>query len=251
MEINWFTFVAQIINFMILIFLLQRFLYEPITKVMNQRKNKIKGQLLNAEEQCIKAEEQENKYITLTEELEAKREEFLNQAKTEAQEEKTRLLKGFKLEVEETKNRWEMSLKQEQEQFFKTLHNQTGKELFDIIKKALKDLGNSKLESQIIETFLGNLETIDEQKKVKLIEDLQKNQEPIIIQTNFELLEEEKQNIIQKLQHFLTLPVAIEFEIYQDLLWGINLIIAGEELSWNLDSYLHNLEQNLKTALDF
>ena len=41
MLINWFTVLAQIINFLILVFLLKRFLYKPILRAMAEREEKM------------------------------------------------------------------------------------------------------------------------------------------------------------------------------------------------------------------
>lgn len=41
---------AQVVNFLILLFILKRFLYKPILKVLEERKNKIEGSLKNAQE---------------------------------------------------------------------------------------------------------------------------------------------------------------------------------------------------------
>ena len=51
--INWFTVVAQIVNFLILIWLLQRFLYAPITDAMARREERIQSRMAAA----LKAEE--------------------------------------------------------------------------------------------------------------------------------------------------------------------------------------------------
>ena len=41
MLIDWFTVLAQIINFLILIYLLKRFLYGPIIRAMEEREKKM------------------------------------------------------------------------------------------------------------------------------------------------------------------------------------------------------------------
>jgi F-type H+-transporting ATPase subunit b len=48
MKINWFTFIAQIINFLILVWLLRHFLYKPILNAVDEREKKIAGQLKDA-----------------------------------------------------------------------------------------------------------------------------------------------------------------------------------------------------------
>lgn len=249
MEINWFTFVAQIINFLILVFLLQRFLYEPIIKVINQRKNKIKAQLLDAEQQMIQAHEYKQKYLDLIGELEAKKQEFLSQAKLEVEAEKTKLLNLVKTEIEESRKTWQFSLKQEQDQLLQALKNRASESFLTIIKKSLNDLANQSLELQIVEVFLDNLAKLDQNKKQIIESNLKVNHE-LIIQTSFNLTSEKKEEIIKKIQENFKPPIKINFTIDQELLCGINLIVKGEELNWSLDSYLNNLEATLKSALE-
>ena len=40
MEINWFTVIAQVINFLILVWLLKRFLYKPVLNAIAEREKK-------------------------------------------------------------------------------------------------------------------------------------------------------------------------------------------------------------------
>lgn len=42
MKINWFTVIAQVINFLILVWLLRRFLYKPVLNAIAER-GKTKG----------------------------------------------------------------------------------------------------------------------------------------------------------------------------------------------------------------
>jgi F-type H+-transporting ATPase subunit b len=50
MQINWFTVIAQVINFLLLVWLLKRFLYKPILKAIDEREGKIASQIKDAEE---------------------------------------------------------------------------------------------------------------------------------------------------------------------------------------------------------
>ena len=49
MEIDWFTVIAQVINFLILVWLLKRFLYKPVLNAIAEREKKIAAQLSDAE----------------------------------------------------------------------------------------------------------------------------------------------------------------------------------------------------------
>jgi F-type H+-transporting ATPase subunit b len=49
MLFDWFTFIAQIINFVILVYLLWRFLYKPITKTMGKRQEELEDRWQKAQ----------------------------------------------------------------------------------------------------------------------------------------------------------------------------------------------------------
>lgn len=57
MQIDYFTFAAQIINFLVLVFLLRHFLYRPVIRSMKEREQKISDQLKDAEEKRIQADQ--------------------------------------------------------------------------------------------------------------------------------------------------------------------------------------------------
>jgi F-type H+-transporting ATPase subunit b len=55
MLIDWFTVIAQIINFLILVYLLKRFLYKPILNAIDEREKRIASQLEDAAKQKAEA----------------------------------------------------------------------------------------------------------------------------------------------------------------------------------------------------
>ena len=56
MLINWFTVIAQIVNFLILVVLLKYLLYNRIVRAMDERESKIQSRLKEAEEKEEAAE---------------------------------------------------------------------------------------------------------------------------------------------------------------------------------------------------
>jgi F-type H+-transporting ATPase subunit b len=56
MHIDGFTVIAQIINFLVLVWLLKRFLYGPITQAMAARQQKIAAALDDARRKVEQAE---------------------------------------------------------------------------------------------------------------------------------------------------------------------------------------------------
>src|SRR3989344_4706705 len=67
--INPILLAAQVVNFLILLFILKKFLYKPILKVLEARKQKIEESLKNAEEierKLLLTEEEKEKILAKT-----------------------------------------------------------------------------------------------------------------------------------------------------------------------------------------
>ena len=63
MQINWFTVIAQILNFLILVWLLKRFLYKPILNAIDEREKKIASQLKDADNRESMAKKEQDEFM--------------------------------------------------------------------------------------------------------------------------------------------------------------------------------------------
>ncbi len=106
MQIDYFTIFAQIINFLILVFLLRHFLYGPVTKLMEEREQKIVSRLQEVEKKKREAEQELESYRKMSQELSNKREEMLAEAAREAQVLEADLMKKAREEVSASSANW-------------------------------------------------------------------------------------------------------------------------------------------------
>jgi F-type H+-transporting ATPase subunit b len=243
MEINWFTYFAQIVNFLILIALLQRFLYQPITRAMEQRKLQIKATVDEANEQRIAAEKELEKYRQQNIKLQEEKEEILLKTREEAEKERQKLMEKITLEMEVSKAKWYQEIAQEKEEFLTNVRRKTLEEIYRVLRLSLKDLANFALEQQILNVFLERLEK--EQDKLLCISNNQ-----IKLCSAFLLTDEQKKQICQTIEKYTTKTNQIIFETSSDLICGISLIFDGQEIVWSLESYLQNLSESLTTAIN-
>ena len=92
MLINWFTVVAQAINFLILVWLLKRFLYKPILHAIDEREKGIATQLAQAEAKEAEAQKERDDFQHKNEAFDQERAALLKKATDEAKAERQRLL---------------------------------------------------------------------------------------------------------------------------------------------------------------
>src|SRR5665647_1757282 len=84
MQINWFTVIAQIINFLILVWLLKRFLYKPILKAIDEREEKIAAQIKDAEAKDVTAKKEQAEFQKKNETFDKEKKEFIDTLKSDS-----------------------------------------------------------------------------------------------------------------------------------------------------------------------
>ena len=92
MLIDWFTVGAQVLNFLILVWLMKRFLYKPILHAIDEREKRIATELANADAKKAEAQSERDDFQHKNEEFDQQRAALLSQATDEAKVERQRLL---------------------------------------------------------------------------------------------------------------------------------------------------------------
>ena len=92
MLIDWFTVGAQALNFLILVWLLKRFLYKPILNAIDAREKRIAAELADADAKKAEAQKERDEFQHKNEEFDQQRAALLSKATDEAKAERQRLL---------------------------------------------------------------------------------------------------------------------------------------------------------------
>ena len=253
MLIDWFTTVAQIINFLILIVLLKRFLYGPITNAMQKREERIAAHMREAEETVKQAEQEADLYRQKQQELDEQREALLNRIKQQVEQERQALLKKAREEVESSRVKWYESLEHEQQTLVQALRQRAGHQIAMTVRRVLSDLANVDLEQHIAEIFLERLHHLPEVDRQAIRLSLTANAnsgQPLLIHSTFTLLPEMRSQLMSAIHSQIAEGIPVEFATIPDPICGIELKTPGYKISWNLGHYLENLEAELYRALE-
>ena len=100
MPINWFTIIAQAINFLILVWLLKRFLYKPILHAIDEREKGIATQLAEAKAKQAEAQKERDDFQHKNADFDQERAALLKKATSEAGGERQRLLDEARKDAE-------------------------------------------------------------------------------------------------------------------------------------------------------
>jgi F-type H+-transporting ATPase subunit b len=248
--IDWFTVIAQLINFLILVVLLQRFLYKPILRVMEERQNRIKASWQDAHVAQEEAEQEAETYRQRQQEMESRRHELMAEAQEKADQERESLMQQIREDVAQKRRDWEKAIAQEQENFAASLRQQIAHQTIVITSRVLRDLAETDLEQQMAKVFLRNLENLAQNERQELLRSLQHTSQDIVIWSSFELSEQIRQNIQDLLKKWDILDdKSIQFKTSSEFICGISIQSAQYEMSWSIQDYLDSLEQQVNQKL--
>ena len=242
MSIDWFTFAAQIVNFVVLIWLLNRFLYEPITKAMQSRQETVAQQLSAAEEQKREAEREKLDFQQAKQELETERQQIFAAAHEEAAKTKQNLLNEARSDVQSRREDWLHSLQREQESLVATVQARASQQVVSATRSALTQLADVDLQDRMLTCFVAKLQAL-EPDKLPLLRQESGSGNRAVLETAFDVSPQWQEKLQTELRQLGLKEV--EFVTDPELVCGIELHVGGQKIGWSVQEYLTTLSDEL------
>ena len=249
MHIDWFVLFCQIFNFLLLVYLLKRFLYGRIIKAMDEREAKIAARFADAAEMKKKATESAEIYDRKNQLLSEKSEQMLNEATMAAEAKRKELMEGVRTEVDMLKTRWQDMLLREQDAFFYDLRGRAARQIYATARRALTDLADASLEERIVDEFIRRIEKLDQEKSAEIRKAISGGGNRVTVQSAFGMPQKTQERIEQALKKQISNGFTIKYQTQPEVVSGIELRVNGHKIAWSLNEYLETLVENLSETL--
>jgi F-type H+-transporting ATPase subunit b len=249
MLIDWFTVGAQVVNFLILVWLLKRFLYRPILDAIDAREKRIARELADADAKKAEAKMERDEFQRKNAEFEQQRNALMNKAEEEAKTERLHLLDEARQAADALSAKRQESLRIDAHNLNQDITRRTRQEVFAITRKALTDLATTSLEERLADVFARRLLEMDEPTKKSFGKSLKAATQPALVRSAFDLPEAQRAAIQQTLNQTFSTEINIRFETAPELISGIELISNGQKVAWSIADYLASLERDVDKLL--
>lgn len=249
MLIDWFTVGAQVVNFLILVWLLRRFLYKPILHAIDEREKRIAKELADADAKQMEARKERDEFQHKNEEFDRQRAAILSKATDEAQAERRQLFEEARQAADAMSAKRQEALRNEAHHLNQAIGRRTQQEVFAIARKALTDLATTSLEERLGAVFIRRLQEMDGEAKAGLAKALKTASHPGRVRSAFELPAEQRAAIQDALNELFSEDIRVEFATAPDLIGGIELTTNGHKVAWSIADYLLSLEKGVGELL--
>ena len=243
MLIDWFTVGAQALNFLVLVWLMKRYLYQPILDALDQREARIAAQLAGATAKEAEAGRALDEYRRKNEEIAAHRASLFKQAADDAAGERERLLREARSAAERLRAKHREALQNQADDLEQALRRGAQHEVFAIARRVLADLATTSLEAEMGRAFAQRLRELDQDARRQLAEAVATGADVTTVRSAFELPSEQRAAIRNAINEALSADVPIRFEIAPDVVCGIELTRNGRRVAWSISDYLESLEK--------
>ena len=250
MLIDWFTVCAQALNFLILVWLLKRFLYKPILNALDAREKLIATKLADADAKEAEARKDRDEFQHKNEDFDQQRSALWSKATDEAKAEHERLLDEARKAADALSAKRQETLKNDAHNLDQAIARRTRQEVFAITRKALADLATASLEERMGEVFTRRLRELNGEAKTCLAEALRTSSDPALVRSTFEVPAEQRAAIQNSLNETFSAEVRVRFETAPDLVGGIELTANGEKVAWSIADYLTSMERGVGELID-
>lgn len=259
MLIDWFTVIAQVINFLILSWLLKRFLYLPILNAIDAREKRIATELADADLKKAEAGQQREEFQQKNAAFDAQQTTRMNQLAVEVKTERDRLFNDVRQASNDLRDKLQLALINEQQSLQESLSKYAREEVFHIASQALKDLADSSIESAITAVFIQRLHALTPQEREEFKSIFSSS--PLIVRTAFALPKEQRSQIEDAIKTVLgngmsdvmadgiTDTTALQFVIDSAVVSGIEMSANGKKVAWSINDYLASLANGVDQLL--
>ena len=249
MPIDWFTVIAQAVNFLILVWLLKRFLYKPILHAIDEREKGIAAQLAQAEAKKAEAQKEQDNFQHKNEAFDQERAALLKKAADEAKAERQRLLDEARKEADALRAKRQDALRNEQHGLSREIIRWTQKQVVDIARRTLADLAGTSIEERIGEMFVDRLRALSGTAKEQLASAFKTSNHQVSVHSAFDLPSAQKSAIESAVKETFAPEAQVQFETAPELVGGIDLSTNGQKVSWSIADYLATLEKSVGELL--
>jgi F-type H+-transporting ATPase subunit b len=247
--IDWYTVAAQALNFLILVWLLKRFLYRPVLDAIRAREQRIAMQLAAAASKDAAATKEREQYERKNAEFDSQRTALLVKATAEATVERQRLLELARNDADTLRSRLEESLRDERQMLSGEITRRTRDEVLAIARKTLADLSNASLEQSMSSVFIDRLRALSAADRKLLADAIAAASGAAIVRSAFELPVQQRTEIERAIADISGVAVHVSYESVPGLIGGVELSAGGRKLAWSIADYLSGLEQSVGEIL--
>jgi len=245
MQFDWWTFALQLVNFLVLVWLLWRFLYRPVREVIEKRKALAEHAFAEAETLKNDADAARRRFEEDRARLARERQDLLKEARDELEVERRKVLQDAAVKAETILQEARVSVAQEKDAALADVCKNVVALAAGLASQIMRKAGASAPNGLFLETLESQLREMREDDRERLRKDLEPEGVRLTVLTAFPMASDEQRHWTDRLGLCLGGPLRTEFAVDPDLLGGAELHFPHAVLRFSWTDQLQKAKELL------
>lgn len=248
--IDWFTVIAQLVNFAILVVALKFLLYDRVIGAMEKRRSALVERETTARDREREAAQELARLRGQQRDLDEQRDEVLEDARRRGDHLLRQLLDQARSDVDRQEQEWRESLRNNQDRLLVDLQRLTGQKAVTISRRLLADMADRSLEEAVISGLARRIDELPEEDRRAIATTVAENDAPIVVRSAFELStagREQVTAVVTALAGDRDRPITWEQD--HDLIGGVVVLVGDRSVGWSVAHYLDEVGRGFAELL--
>jgi F-type H+-transporting ATPase subunit b len=243
MELSWSTFFLEIINFLVLVWILKRFLYKPVLEVIARRSAGIEKTRADAAALHADAEDLQKQYESRLADWNRERQQMRETLSHELEAERARQLDALHTELEQEREKARVAESSRQADALRKFEETALFQAARFATHLLEATAGADTEARLVELVINELSQLPDERIAAMRKNYGQTPDAIVIDSAYPLAEDQRERLEQALLALTALKIPLRFEQNSDLLAGVRITIGAWVLGLNLQDELRGMTE--------
>jgi F-type H+-transporting ATPase subunit b len=234
LELNWSTFVLEILNFLVLVWILKHFLYQPVLNLIERRRATIDDQLSEAKQLHADADTLKQQYEHRLVDWEQERQKAMKGLMGELEENRLHALDELKAELAREEEKLRVARSRQDKQAMREIEQRALQQGAGFASRLLAEAAGPELESRLFDLLLDDLSALSAHQISVLNNEWGESPERILVTSAYPLAEDKRHRLEVVLTRITGLSAPVHYEVDAKLLAGLNIKIGAWVLQLNV-----------------
>lgn len=238
LNINLSTLLLQVANFLIMAYILARFLFKPLKEMLDKRASRVTRAVDEAEKATREAEALRLEYEKKRENIDAEIAALKNEARIVIDETRQQMLQEAYQEIEAMRARAKEELEQQRADALRLHRSKIGELVATLTQRMMEGILNPQLHQAYLDAFLDQLRSVQSDGRISTSGEEAVSAELI---TAIPLTQEDKARIATTLETVVTQPIDLACRVDPGLIAGAMVRLGDTLIDGSLQGQLQQL----------
>lgn len=240
-NINWSTLLFQIVNFVVMVFVLTRFFFKPVVRALDERSKRVTEALDEAERREREAAEMQTEYEKTLARAQEQVVTMQQQAQEDLQESRQRVLQEVREEIRGMREKTERELEDARQQAITQHRQELGHLATTLSGRLMHQAGGVEFQKASVDAFLERLSQIPADEYQHGLEATETTTVQVQVVSASELDSERRAQVEKQIGEVLERPIDMRYRVDPALIAGATLRFGDVVIDGSMAGQLQTL----------